>query len=588
MPIFEIDNGAGKTFEVDAPSMPEAIKAFRSFSPPQAPANPQGELSLDNLVRSAAQGIPVVGGAMDKIAAGMDALTQPVLGRGSAAETLGERYAQNLGAEQAHTQAFETANPIAATAANLAGGIGAVGAASKFATGAKLLGLTGKTLPAQMVQGGLSGGALSAADAAVRGQNPIDNAGIGAALGVAAPVAGRVIGAAITNGLGRAISPVTVPKENAEAINVLKNAGVNAITAGQQSGSRALKYAESELGNAIGSGGKATTAHDNALQQFTAASASKIPEFSGTSALTPEALNDGFNKISSKFTAVAERNPQIKLDSEFQLNAEKIKSDFKGLTGNEPTLIDGFLKRITPAAAAPELPAAGSRISKEEFKNITRKAPNGPPVISGATYQAIRSEIGELARSASRPEVSQALYKFQNALDQAVGRNLPNKADKEVWSQARRSWLNALILKDALNTSTDTAAKGFITPAKLTAAVKKFQQDGYTRGRSDFAELARAGNIVMKEMPNSGTAPRAAAHFVPSMIGAGLGGGIASLPGAMAGAMAPGIVGRLLMSDPVQAYLLNQRGAGIRALPMLGFSNAASIAARGIPSNIQR
>src|SRR5512139_943197 len=355
MPVFEIDGGGGKTFEVDAPDMSSAVSAFQSFNGgPQAAANPQSDLSIDNVMRSIAQGVPVVGGLADKFSAGMDALTNQFTGRGSAAPDLSTRYAENLANEQGHTKAFEEANPATALTANLVGGIGALGAAAKTATGAKLLGLTGQTLPAQITQGAISGAGINAADALTRGQDPLQGAEIGGAIGGLAPVAGRAIGAAV-RGLGHVISPLNIPAENAAAMKMLRSEGVTSVTPGQESGNRALKYAESHLGDSPGAGGKATAAHELGLQQLTAASANKIPEFKGMTDLMPDNLNAGIDKIGATFNAVADRNPQMTLDNKFLQITDKIKSDFKGITGNEPTLIQGFIDRMKPPKA--EIPA---------------------------------------------------------------------------------------------------------------------------------------------------------------------------------------------------------------------------------------
>lgn len=169
-----------------------------------AEAKPKASpITADALVRQAAEGIPVVGGAMNKFAAGMDALTQPVLGRGSAAGSIGERYSENIKGENAKDAKFEAEHPIASTAAQLAGGIAAPLGLLKVAptVGAQVLGVAGRTLPAQIAQGAASGAAINAADAAVRGNDPLTAAGVGGLVGAAAPPVGRLVGAAVSPAL---------------------------------------------------------------------------------------------------------------------------------------------------------------------------------------------------------------------------------------------------------------------------------------------------------------------------------------------------------------------------------------------------
>lgn len=224
MPVFEIDNGGGKTFEVDAPDMATATTAFKSYSGGQSSPEDSG-LTADNLARSAAQGIPGIGGVVDKFAAGMDALTQPLLGRGSNAGTLAERYAKNSAQEAAHTQSFETAHPIASTAANIVGGTAATGALMKaIPATASAMGFGGGPLLPNVAKGAASGAAIGGVDAAVRGQDPLSGAEWGGAFGGAAPAAGRMIGSV----LGKAMHPVS-PAEDVAAAKVaapLKEAGL--------------------------------------------------------------------------------------------------------------------------------------------------------------------------------------------------------------------------------------------------------------------------------------------------------------------------------------------------------------------------
>ena len=77
-------------------------------------------------------------------------------------------------------------------------------------------------------------------------------------------------------------------------------------------------------------------------------------------------------------------------------------------------------------------------------------------------------------------------------------------------------------------------------------------------------ELARAASLVIKPMPNSGTASRLGMQKlfnIPTWLAAG-GGAAAGSPlgpvGAIAGAAAPFVASRLALSRPGQAYLGNQ------------------------------
>lgn len=246
----------------------------------QPQADPNSQISADNLVRSAAQGVPIIGGLADKFAAGMDALTEPLLGRGSQADSIGQRYSENIANEQAHTNAFNQAHPYASAAAGLAGGLGALGAAAKTTAGAKLLGLTGQTLPQQIAQGMASGAGINAADAVTRGNDPLEAAETGALFGGAAPVAGRAVGE-ITSGAGSTLAKIAEPftqagrearanriiSEFAQSAPVQTNTAPlagSSPTAAQATANPGLAALERQLRNMPGEPNAAFTARDAA------------------------------------------------------------------------------------------------------------------------------------------------------------------------------------------------------------------------------------------------------------------------------------------------------------------------------------
>ena len=77
---------------------------------------------MDNVVRQIARGTPF-GSFMDEFAATADAVTHPILGRGSSADTFGQRYAENVSQERARDEAFEKSNPAAAFGLQLGGAL---------------------------------------------------------------------------------------------------------------------------------------------------------------------------------------------------------------------------------------------------------------------------------------------------------------------------------------------------------------------------------------------------------------------------------------------------------------------------------
>lgn len=181
----------------------------------------QAPSMVEGVGRAFARGVPIVGGLLNKADAATNAALAPVLNplfdeKNQLPEaTFGERYAHSLRDQEGVDKAFHDEHPIVDTGAEIAGGIAATGAAAATKTGAKLLGLTGETLPELMVQGGISNAVISGADAALRGENPITAGGVGGLVGAVSPVLGRVLNA-VTRPVQNAIRSIRDPKAEAQ------------------------------------------------------------------------------------------------------------------------------------------------------------------------------------------------------------------------------------------------------------------------------------------------------------------------------------------------------------------------------------
>lgn len=191
-------------------------------------AAPKSPGLIEGLGRSAAEGVPIAGGLLNKLDAATNAFLAPALDpllpdsteklpEGSFAE----RYAHALRIQNEKSKGFEEAHPVLSGVAGAAGGIGAGGALLRTApaVGARILGLTGETLPAQMVQGAASGAAIGGADAATRGEDIEGGAGLGALTGAGAPLLGRAIAKGVEAYKGMR-APVPVPTNTVDIAGV--------------------------------------------------------------------------------------------------------------------------------------------------------------------------------------------------------------------------------------------------------------------------------------------------------------------------------------------------------------------------------
>jgi hypothetical protein len=134
------------------------------------------------------------------------------------------------------------------------------------------------------------------------------------------------------------------------------------------------------------------------------------------------------------------------------------------------------------------------------------------------------------------------------------------------WREARRQYRNLLVLERASTASGTRKNLGIISPATLSQADIGQNRRAYARGRSEFSELAHAGEGAMTPLPNSGSAARVAARgLIPgvsavlgALAGNSLGGPAGLATGGLAGAALPHAIGRFTMSPVPQAILGNQ------------------------------
>lgn len=202
MAAFTFTSPDGKKYTVNGPDGSTQEQAFGILQQHLGAKDLAGQepSMASGIARSAAEGIPILGGLLNKADAATNAALAPLANRffdkkdqlqGS---TFGERYRNSLQQQEGMDEAFSQQHPYIDTAASIAGGVAATGGAAMTGVGAKALGLTGRTLPQMIKQGAISGGAIGAADSATRGGDPTEGALYGAAGGAAGPLVGRAIG----------------------------------------------------------------------------------------------------------------------------------------------------------------------------------------------------------------------------------------------------------------------------------------------------------------------------------------------------------------------------------------------------------
>jgi hypothetical protein len=332
----------------------------------------------------------------------------------------------------------------------------------------------------------------------------------------------------------RAITPFGLDPVRSQAAQTLRAEGINP-TAGQVTGNRTLKYAESELG-----GGKAAQMMQDQAEAFTSAAMKRA---GGSGRATSDNMRALRDRLSQGFDDISARNT--------------VRAD--------PPLVTDMNRTIQEYGRV--LPAEQRQIVSNVGQDIVDRFRAGGGSMTGRDYQSIRSRLSKRAQNArgSDNELADAWRGLRDALDDAMTRSV-RPDDAAEWGELRRQWGNSKVLERAAVGGGEDAAMGLISPARLRQAAAQGNRGGYARGEGDFAELSKAGQTLLTPLPNSGTAPRTRMQnlgaSLPTVLGAGVGGSAGGIKGgiigAMAGAAAPYAAGRTLMSRPVQAYLANE------------------------------
>lgn len=365
------------------------------------------------------------------------------------------------------------------------------------------------------------------------------------ALEAPARIAGAITGSMVPNAMRRAITPFPATQpERARMVQVLDNEGVN-LTAGDRTGSKPLRWAESAANDVPMSGHRIGATKDLQGEQFTRAALRRA----GIDAprATDDVIDGAFRRLGQEFDTFAQY-AAVPVTPQLAGRVGNIARQYERVT--EPSLVNPLVRNIADDILA---------IYQGNARSIMS------PILDARRYSSWRSDIGAAARAASDPRTERALYDMQRLLDEAAEASLRARggyrfnAIADRMREARREYRNLLTIAKARGAGED-AAVGILNPRQLQQAAKQMEGwQGYARGRGDFTELAKAGNAVLAPLPNSGTPARMAAQHLFTTLGA-IGGGFAGGAwGAALGGMgtnaAQGLGARMLMSRPVQNYL---------------------------------
>jgi hypothetical protein len=533
---------------------------------PLAPAgpDPNAPSRVGSMARGVVQGATF--GFGDELRAGTDALAAGLTGG-----NMGETYDRSLAANREGLRRDMETNPAGAVVGQVAGGVGtalvggaAAGAAGLTAAAGRVLAPVAARLnpllagAARVTAGGAAGGAATGFGEGEGGlARRLDAAGEGAVIGGAA-------GAATHGAFGAANRMLNPIRSNlspeAAALRAAAQAEGIPLSVGQETGSGFMKNVDSQLAQLPGSAGLAADAMDAQKRAFNAA----VLRRSGTGAdiASPDVLNAARQRIGGVIEDVSNRNTlQVTPDLEARL-----------------AQIEDSLQFMPAEAAGPV------RARLEQVRGMMQPdaANGGGMIVPGAAYRTMDSQLGRSMRGTTNGDLRTGLGDLREHLRTAMDGSI-SPADQAAWQQARREYANLMVSAKAAGGAGGATAEGHISPLALRQALDQSTGGGYVWGRGDLNELARVGQGVLRQPPDSGTAGRSLINGMLTGSAPVAGFAAGGIPGAVAGAAAPFVLPNLaqrFINGPGRNWLINGLGQLDPALAGAGAVAAGSFAER--------
>ena len=314
----------------------------------------------------------------------------------------------------------------------------------------------------------------------------------------AAEIGGGLLGSLSPSIFNRLSNPRPVQPSRQPLVDTLRSRNVP-ISAGQLSGDQPLMRREMLAGG--------TAAHEAQPAAFTGAAADIEGGFAGQGArgLTREQMRAELNDMRAGFnrTAAGSTTP---FDAGLQDDLLQTTIDYQ---------------RNNPLVAP---------VVEDIMNDLATNAGQNQGILTGQGYQSARSKIGDMVRNPNTDDgVRGALIDMQDALDEAVQRNIADPALAAEFRTLRARYRNFLPIESARAKA--GAEEGFISPAALKQSIGATQgKRELATGDSPLTELAEAGAGVLKPPRSSGTAENMRsmlAGLIPASVGAV--GGIGSL-----------------------------------------------------------
>jgi hypothetical protein len=434
---------------------------------------------IDDTMRSVARGIPLIGGAMDEISAGIN----------TGAGLWGD-YGQELEYQRERDRSYDEANPVASTVGQIGGAVGGGIALvpAKLFQGAGML--------ANTIKGAGIGAGAGAVEGFTRGEGGMEErtgeavpaAIVGSAMGGVAPVFGKAVGAA-WNGIATALANRGIEaKAVSKILGELQASGMTPQQAAQriqELGPEAM-LADTSRGMQLATGATATadTGAANMIGQRLANRREAAPQ------RVSRDLDQAFGPATDPYTVrQGTRQAQGAAGNEYETalrNAPRIPDAYKGnLRARFSTISEGMSQsnRQTVSAVGRELfdaldhgnPQVAARRLLDLRKTLDAQITRDP-----RAYDALSSAD----KAAQRP-----LREIRDIVDGTLKDNLPSfrQADAAYASPSRRQ-----AAFDEGRTKVLRSGPNTMTPEELRAIqTRSSQQENLARQQGVRTEIDR-------------------------------------------------------------------------------------------------
>lgn len=360
-------------------------------------------VSTNDVVRATATGVPIIGGALNKLDAATNATLAPLLNRFFDEKdqlpeaSFSDRMAHSLRDQEGGDKRFAEQHPIVNTGAQVAGSIASMAPAMAAAPAA--FGLTG-TIPQMVARGAASGAALSAADAAVRGENPLDAAVSGGIIGGVAGPVGKGVGKVVSAIADRVRPP-------APAVQNFSRVGdVEIPMSGPQVSQNPADSAEAQI---IARGGRGDAAQERATafndRQQGAVNDARDQIAAGldpTGASAGTAPQDAAERVASELIA----QEQARQASKAGAAGGEMSPLQTGQDLHRSFAPDGQVRAVTPADAGENLSdafAAARNAAKTDYRGKYDRVAEQPGEFAPGSAAGFRNDVERGLSNADRP-----------------------------------------------------------------------------------------------------------------------------------------------------------------------------------------